>query len=165
MVLQTRKYQLPDQGFTLIRWAHELAHGRTASVVDAEMSRLRRPGGALVFADLSAFRKAPDGPLYVLRKLLDLEAMALRRWSKDGFARFHKRSAGKQAERVCRERGLDAAVDWVLANGSDHRLHLAVLREMLGAPLYNVGAFDQDYFKSELARSLYERRRQQKLNS
>ncbi len=163
MIRQTKKYQLPDQGFTVVRWAHDIAHGRTSVVVDAEVERARRPDGALTVTDLSAFRKAKDGPLSVLRVLLELEAAAVRRWSKAGFARFHKRSAGRQVERLCQQQGVEAAVDWALANGFPDRLDLDALRDMLGARLCNTDPFDQEFFKGELARALAERRREQKL--
>lgn len=165
MIRQTKKYQLPDQGFTLVRWAHDIAHGRTTVVVDAEVERARRPDGALAHADLSAFRKAKDGPLSVLRTLLDLEATAVRRWSKDGFARFHRRSAGKQVERLCQQQGVEAAVDWALANGSTDRLHLDALRDMLGARLCNTDPFDEEFFKGELSRAILERRKQRQLKN
>ncbi|HEU0190535.1 MAG TPA: hypothetical protein VFR17_04605 [Mycobacterium sp.] len=151
---------LPDQGYTLARWAHDLAQGRGAAVVEAEVERIRRPDGVLAYADLSAFRKPADGPLSVLRRVLDLEADAVRRWGKRGFARFHRFAAGRRAERLCRQDGVAAAVDWLLANGSAERLPLDVLRRMLGAPLYRAGAFDEDFFRAELARCLDERRRQ-----
>ncbi|HEU0191676.1 MAG TPA: hypothetical protein VFR17_10485 [Mycobacterium sp.] len=165
MIRQTKKYQLPDHGFTLVRWAHDIAHGRTAVVVDREVERARRPDGALTVADLSAFRRAKDGPLTVLRTLLELEATEVRRWSKAGFARFHKRSAGKQVERLCQQRGIEAAVDWVLENGSSDRLQLEELRDLLGPRLYRTGAFDEEFFKGELSRAILERRKQHQLKN
>lgn len=165
MIRHTSKYQLPDQGFALVRWAHDIAHGRTSVVVDTEVEQARRPDGALTVADLTGYRKAKDGPLSVLRLLLELEASAVRRWSKDGFARFCKRSTGKRVERLCQHRGVEAAVDWVLANGSADRLSLDVLRDQLGARLYRTEPFDEAFFKSELARALYERRMQHKLSN
>lgn len=162
---RTTKYQLPDQGFALVRWAHDIAHGRTAVVVDTEVEHARRADGALTVADLSRFRKPTDGPLYVLRTVLELEAATVRRWSKPGFARFHRRRAGKQVERVCEQHGVDAAVDWALAHQSGGRLHVDALRDMLGAPLYRTSPFDEEFFKRELARALYERRTQHKLKA
>ncbi|HEX7321737.1 MAG TPA: hypothetical protein VF299_02210 [Mycobacterium sp.] len=160
MTSSSGRRNLPDQGYTLIRWGHDLARGRGAAAVEAEVERVRREGGALTYADLSVFKKTADGPLLVLRRVLDLEATAVRRWGKRGFARFHRWSAGRRAERLCRQDGLEAAVDWLLANGSADRLPLEVLRRMLGAPLYRTGAFDEDFFRSELARCLNTRRRQ-----
>lgn len=165
MIRRTTKYQLPDQGFALVRWAHDIAHGRTAVVVDAAVERARRPDGALTVTDLSAFKRAADGPLSVLRLLLELEASTVRRWSKNGFGRFHKRSAGKQVERVCHQQGVDAAVDWALAHGAGDRLDLETLRDLLGGPLYRTSPFDEDFFKAELARALAQQRRQYKLSN
>lgn len=165
MIRQTEKYQLPDQGFNIVKWAHDIAHGRTAIVVDREVVRARRPDGALTVDDLSAFRSAKDGPLSVLRTLLELEATAVRRWSKDGFARFHKRSAGKQVERLCRQRGVEAAVDWALENGSNDRLQVDELRDQLGPRLYRSGGFDEEFFRGELSRAILERRKQHQLRN
>lgn len=165
MARQTEKYQLPDQGFVLVRWAHDIAHGRTSVVVDSEVERARRPDGALTVVDLAAFRRAKDGPLSVLRTLLELEAAAVRRWSRAGFARFARFSAGRRVERLCREQGVEAAVAFALAHGQAERLKLHELRDLLGPRLYNVGAFDEEFFKGELARALYERRKQHKLRT
>lgn len=138
MHTHTRKYRLPDQGYAIVRWAHELAKGRGAVVVEPDVEQIRRPDGALTFVDAAPFKTVPDGPLSVLRELLDLEALELRAWSRRGFARFHKRAAAKQAERICREQGSDAAVDWVLANATTDPVDLGELRDRLGARLYTM---------------------------
>ena len=163
MIRQTKKYQLPDQGFTVVRWAHDIAHGRTSVVVDAEVERARRADGALTVADLSAFRNAGDGPLSVLRLLLELEAAAVRRWSKAGFARFHTWSSGRRVERICRQDGVEAAVGWALAHGVSDRLSLDELRVALGERLCRTAPFDRDFFLAELARAVAQRRREHKL--
>jgi hypothetical protein len=56
-------------------------------------------------------------------------------WSADGFGMFQKRSASKQAEQICLERGLDAAVNWALANATTGSLHVDVLRMMFKTTL------------------------------
>lgn len=151
---------MPDHGFAVVRWAHDLAKGRGAVVVEPDIERIRRPDGALTFADTATFKTVQDGPLAVLRELLDLEARAIRSWSKTGFARFHKRAAGRRAERTCRERGSEAAVDWVLANTTNDHLSLDALRDLLGARLYAAGARDEDFYRSQVGRCIEERRRQ-----
>lgn len=163
MIRQTAKYQLPDQGFTLVRWAHQIAHGRTAVVVDTAVEHVRRGDGALTVADLSRYRRAADGPLSVLRLLLELEATATRRWSKAGFGRFRRWSAGRQVLLRCHQHGVEAAVDWALSAGAPDRLDVAVLREQLGAQLYRTEPFDEKFFTAELARALHEQRQQHKL--
>ncbi|HEX5402510.1 MAG TPA: hypothetical protein VFX16_09440 [Pseudonocardiaceae bacterium] len=165
MDTHTRKYRLPDQGFAVVRWAHDLAKGRGAVVVEPDIERIRRPDGALTFADTAAFMTAQDGSVSVLRELLDLEALTIRSWSKAGFARFHKRSAGKRAEQICREHGSDAAVDWVLANATSDGLNVGELREVLGARLYTAGGHDEGFYRAQVGRCIEERRRQRQLNS
>ena len=161
MDTQTRKYRLPDHGFAVVRWAHDLEKGRGAVVVEPDVERIRRPDGALTFADTARFQTVRDGPLSVLRQLLDREARTVRSWSKDGFARFHKRFAGRRAEQICRSRGSDAAVDWVLANAVDaDALSLDVLRDLLGTPLYDAGGRGEDFYRAEVGRCIEERRRQ-----
>ncbi|MEB3020264.1 hypothetical protein [[Mycobacterium] crassicus] len=167
MDTHTRKYRLPDHGYAIVRWAHELAKGRGAVVVEPDIEILRRPDGALAFVDAAPFKTVPDGPASVLRELLDLEAREIRAWSKAGFARFHKRAAARQADRICRAQGSEAAVDWVLANATtddpDLDLDLGELRDRLGARLYNAGGFDEDFYRAEVGRCI-EHRRRQRLN-
>lgn len=160
MDTHTSKYRLPDQGFAIVRWAHELAQGRAAVVVEPDIEQIRRSDGALAFADTTAFKTAQDGPLSVLRELLDLEARAVRSWSQAGFARFHKRVAGKRAEQICRENGSDAAVDWVLANATHSELTVTALQNLLGRRLYSSGGRDEDFYRAEVGRCIEHRRRQ-----
>ncbi|MEB3032423.1 hypothetical protein [[Mycobacterium] nativiensis] len=161
------KYRLPDHGYTIVRWAHELAKGRGAVVVEPDVESIRRPDGALAFDDAAPFKTVPDGPLSVLRELLDLEAREMRAWSKAGFARFHKRSAARQVDRICRAHGSDAAVDWVLANATtddpDLDLDLGELRDRLGVRLYTAGGFDEGFYREQVGRCI-EHRRRQRLN-
>lgn len=163
MELYTRRYGLPDHGYAIVRWAHELAKGRGAVVVEPDVENIRRPDGALAFDDAASFKTVPDGPLSVLRELLDLEAREMRAWSKAGFARFHKRAAARQVDRICRAQGSDAAVDWVLAHattdGTDMELELAELRDRLGVRLYTAGGFDEDYYRTQVGRCIEHRRR------
>ncbi|OBK82345.1 hypothetical protein A5649_09695 [Mycolicibacter heraklionensis] len=161
MDTHTRKYRLPDRGYALVRWAHELAKGRGTVVVEPDIEGIRRPGGALTFVDAAPFRTVSDGPLSVLRELLDLEALELRAWSRRGFARFHKRAAAKQAERICREQGSEAAVDWVLANVTTDQVDLDELRDRLGARLYTAGGRDEDFYRAQVGRCIEYRRRRQ----
>ncbi|WP_067968762.1 hypothetical protein [Mycolicibacter icosiumassiliensis] len=163
MDIHTRKYLLPDHGYVIVRWAHELAKGRGAVVVEPDIEGIRRRDGALTFVDAAPFKTVPDGPLSVLRELLDLEALELRGWSKRGFARFHKRAAAKQAERICREQGSEAAVDWVLANATADQVDLDELRDRLGARLYAVGGRDEDFYRAQVGRCI-EYRRRRRLN-
>ena len=160
MDTHTRKFRLPDHGFTVVRWAHELAKGRGAVAVEPDIEAIRRPDGALAFADAAAFKTVPDGPLSVLRELLDLEAREIRAWSRAGFARFHKRAAGRRADRICRARGSEAAVDWVLANATTGDVNLGELRDRLGARLYTAGGRDEDFYRAEVGRCIEHRRRQ-----
>ena len=160
MDTHTRKYRLPDHGYTVVRWAHELAKGRGAVVVEPDIEKIRRPGGELTFADAAPFKIVPDGPLSVLRELLDLEAREIRSWSKAGFARFHKRAAARQADRICREQGSEAAVDWVLANAITGDVNIGELRDRLGARLYTSGGRDEDFYRAEVGRCIEHRRRQ-----
>ncbi len=164
MDTHTRKYRLPDQGYAIVRWAHDLAKGRGAVVVEPDVERIRRPDGALAFVDAAPFKTVPDGPLSVLRELLDLEAREIRSWSKAGFARFHKRAAASQADRICRERGSEAAVDWVLANATGDEVSLGDLRDRLGARLYTAGGRDEDFYRAQVGRCIQERRRRRQLN-
>ncbi|CAJ1496357.1 hypothetical protein [[Mycobacterium] holstebronense] len=159
MDTHTRKYRLPDRGYAIVRWAHELAKGRGAVVVEPDIEGIRRPGGALTFVDAAPFKTLPDGPLSVLRELLDLEALELRAWSRRGFARFRKRAAAKQAERICREQGSEAAVDWVLANATTDEVDLDELRDRLGARLYTAGGRDEDFYRAQVGRCIEHRRR------
>lgn len=159
MDTHTKKYELPDQGFAIVRWAHELAQGRAAVVVEPDIERIRRTDGALAFVDTARFKTAQDGPLSVLRELLDLEARAIRSWSKTGFARFRKRVAGKRAEQICRERGSEAAVDWVLANATN-TVTVGALQNLLGRPLYTTGGRDENFYRTEIGRCIEYRRRQ-----
>lgn len=160
MDTHTRKHRLPDQGYVIVRWAHELAKGRGAVVVEPDVEQIRRPDGALTFVDAAPFKTVSDGPLSVLRELLDLEAREIRSWSKAGFARFHRGAAGRQADRICRAQGSDAAVDWVLANATTDELNLGELRDRLGVRLYTAGGFDEDFYRAEVGRCIEYRRRQ-----
>lgn len=164
MDTHTRKYRLPDHGYTVVRWAHELAKGRGAVVVEPDVERIRRPGGALAFVDAAPFKTVPDGPLSVLRELLDLEAREIRSWSKAGFARFHKRAAAGRAGRVCREQGSEAAVDWVLANATTDDVNLGELRDRLGPRLYTAGGRDEDFYRAQVGSCIQERRRRRQVS-
>ncbi|GFG71720.1 hypothetical protein [Mycolicibacter senuensis] len=160
MDTHTRKYRLPDHGYTIVRWAHELARGRGAVVVEPDVEGIRRPNGALAFADAAPFKTAPDGPLSVLRELLDLEAREIRSWSKAGFARFRKGAAARRVDRIYREQGSEAAVDWVLANASTGEVNLSELRDRLGARLYTAGGRDEDFYRAQVGRCITHRRAQ-----
>ncbi|MBS9533292.1 hypothetical protein KIH27_06775 [Mycobacterium sp. M1] len=165
METHTRKYRLPDHGYTIVRWAHELAKGRGAVAVEPDVERVRRPDGTLAFADVERFKNLADGPLSILRELLDLEAFAVRSWAKTGFARFHRRAAARQADRICREQGSEAAVDWVLDNATtDEEPSIVGLRDALGARLFTAGGRDEAFYRTEVARCLQERRRRRQLN-
>lgn len=155
----TRKYRLPDHGYTIVRWAHELAKGRGAVAVEPDVEGIRRPDGALAFVDAAPFKTVADGPAAVLRELLDLEAREIRSWSKAAFARFHKGAAGRRVDRICREQGSEAAVDWVLANATAE-VDIGELRDRLGARMYSAGGFDEDYYRAEVGRCIEHRRRQ-----
>ncbi|MEO6794931.1 MAG: hypothetical protein ABI253_13830 [Mycobacterium sp.] len=159
MDTHTRKYRLPDQGFTVVRWAHELAKGRGAVAVEPHIEAIRRANDALAFIDVAPFKTVPDGPLSVLRELLDLEAREIRSWSKAGFARFHKAGAARRADRICREQGSEFAVDWVLANATTDDVNLGELRDRLGARLYTAGGRDEDFYRAEVGRCIEHRRR------
>lgn len=159
MDTHTRKYQLPDHGYAIVRWAHDLAKGRGAVVVEPDVEQIRRPDGALTYADAAPFKTVADGPVSVLRELLDLEALEIRAWSKAGFARFHKRTAARAVERICRERGSEAAVDWVLANATTDEVSLDELRDRLGARLYTSAGRDEDYYRTQVGRCIEYRRR------
>ncbi|NDJ90595.1 hypothetical protein [Mycolicibacter kumamotonensis] len=158
MDTHTRKYRLPDHGYTIVRWAHELAKGRGAVAVEPDVEGIRRPDGALAFVDAAPFKTVADGPAAVLRELLDLEAREIRSWSKTGFARFHRLAAARRVDRICREQGSEAAVDWVLANATAE-VNIGELRDRLGARLYNAGGFDEDYYRAEVGRCIEHRRR------
>lgn len=161
MQTRTPKHRLPDHGYTIVRWAHELAKGRGAVVVEPDVEAIRRPDGALAFNDAAAYKTVADGPLSVLRELLDLETLEIRAWSKAGFARFHRRAAVKQVDRICRARGSEAAVDWVLANATTGEVDLDDLRDRLGARLYAAGGRDEDFFRTQVGRCIEYRRRRQ----
>jgi hypothetical protein len=121
--------------------------------VAAEVNRVRRPDGALVASDVSSMKKDKHSPLHLLSTLLALEAIDVGVWTEFGFGMFQKKSMAKQAEMLCRERGLEAAVDWALATPAKYPLKVVSLRDSL-AGLLNRGNFDADFFRSELARSL-----------
>ena len=159
MDTHTRKYRLPDHGYTIVRWAHELAKGRGAVVVEPDVERIRRPDGALAFGDVTPFKTVSHGPLSVLRELLDLEAREIRSWSKAGFARFRKGAAARQVDRICREQGSEAAVDWAMANATTDELNLGELRDRLGARLFSAGGRDEDFYRAEVGRCIELRRR------
>lgn len=135
--MPTVKHQLPDAGEVLVALAGD---GRAAQLVAGEVDRVRHPNGALCAADLAAYRRDKDGPLNALRVLLEDEARTVSVWSESGFGMFQKRSAAKQVEQVCLGQGLDAAVDWALANASGS-LHVDVLRRMFKTTLD--GSFGQ----------------------
>jgi hypothetical protein len=118
-------------------------------VVEPDVEGIRRPDGALTFVDAAPFKTAWQGPLSVLRELLDLEAREIRAWSKTGFARFHRVTAARRVDRICREQGSEAAVDWVLANATAE-VNIGELRDRLGARLFNAGGFDEDYYRAEV---------------
>ena len=165
METHTRNYRLPDHGYTVVRWAHELAKGRGAVAVEPDIEIIRRPDGVLAFVDTVAFKTVADGPVSVLRELLDLEAFAVRSWAKTGFARFHKRAAARRADRICREQGSEAAVDWVLANATtDEEPSIPELRDALGARLFTAGGRDEAFYRTEVARCLQDRRRRRQRN-
>jgi hypothetical protein len=134
--MPTTQHKLPDAGAVLVALAGDSA----AQVVAAEVDRVRHRDGALCAADLAAYGKDKDGPLHALRILLEDEARTVSVWSASGFGMLQKRSASKQVEQVCLERGLDAAVDWALANASG-RLDVEVLRRMFKTTLD--GSFGQ----------------------
>ena len=163
MDTHTRKYRLPDHGYAIVRWAHELAKGRGAVVVEPDVEGIRRRDGALAFVDAAPFTTVADGPLSVLRELLDLEAREIRSWSKAGFARFHKRAAAGQADRICRQQGSEAAVDWVLANATTD-IDLGALRDRLGPRLYTAGGRDEDFYRAQVGDCIQQRRRRRQLN-
>lgn len=163
MDTHTRKHGLPDHGFTIVRWAHELAKGRGAVAVEPDVERIRHADGALAYADMLAYKTFADGPLSVLRELLDLEARTIRSWSKTGFARFHKHSAAKQVDRLCREHGSEAAVDWVLANATRKELTVDGLRDLLGPQLFTAGGRDEAFYRNQVGLCIQERRRQHQL--
>lgn len=162
MITETPRYRLPDQGFTLTQWAHDLARGKAASVVQVAVERHRRADGRLTAADLAGFQNVSDGPLAVLHTLLELEAAAVGRWSRSGFTRFHRRAADKRVQHVCRELGVEAAVDWALANATTGELFRDDLRTMLGPRLYVTRG--EDALHAKLARSLQQQREQRHRN-
>lgn len=137
-----------------------MAKGRGAVVVEPAVERIRHPDGALTYVDTVAYRTFQDGPLSVLRELLDLEARTVRSWSKGGFARFHKHSAAKRVEQICREQGSEAAADWALANATNDRLDVDELRDALGPRLFTAGGRDEGFYRAEIGRCIEHRRRQ-----
>ncbi|EHB48713.1 hypothetical protein MycrhDRAFT_5554 [Mycolicibacterium rhodesiae JS60] len=148
------RYPLPDQGDTLVRLARDVGGERGAAVVAAEVDRVRRPDGTLVAADLPESRKPKDGPLHLLGSLLGMEAITVAAWAGLGFGMMQKRSASKQVEQLCRDRGLTAAVDWALANATNGQLHITVLRDSLDSILDgHMLNLDEGFFRSELARA------------
>jgi hypothetical protein len=151
--MPSTKYELPDQGDTLVRLANEAAGDRGAQLVAAEVNRVRRPDGALVASELSSVKMDKHSPLHLLGTLLGLEAIAVGVWTEFGFGMFQKRSMARQAEKLCREKGLEAAVDWALASPSKYPLKVVSLRDSLEG-LLNGGNLDSGFFRSELARSL-----------
>lgn len=151
--MPSTKHELPDQGDTLVRLANEAAGDRGAQLVAAEVNRVRRPDGALVASELSSVKMDKHSPLHLLGTLLALEAVAVGVWTEFGFGMFQKRSMARQAEKVCREKGLEAAVDWALASPSKYPLKVVSLRDSLEG-LLNRGNLDSGFFRSELARSL-----------
>lgn len=61
--MPSTKYELPDQGDTLVRLANEAAGDRGAQLVAAEVNRVRRPDRALVASELSSVKMDKHSPL------------------------------------------------------------------------------------------------------
>jgi len=153
-ITQTPKYGLPDQGHNLAQLARDVAGDPGAALAVAEVNRVRRPGGALAQADMVSYKKAKDGPLFVLNSLLSIEAVSAAVWSEHGFGMMQKRSAKRQVEQLSRNSGIDAAVDWALTNGSNTKLDIGLLRDMLGLEKLIGTSFDPAFFRHEMATSL-----------
>lgn len=145
----TRKYHLPDRGFTVIRLAHDLEHGRGAMKIEPAIESMRRPNGAFTFTDVQQYRTITDGPLSVLRELLDLEALEIKTWAKEGFNRFHKRSNANYAEKLCRQQGSEAAVEWVITHATNP-VDIDALRQALGQQLFQARGRDEDFYRNQI---------------
>ncbi len=126
------------------------------AVVAAEVDRVRHPAGELIQAELRSYSKAKDGPLRLLSTLLSLEALTVSMWAEQGFGMLQKRSARMQVEDISRTRGIDAAAEWTLANGSK-RPHIDILRGMLDN-LLDCGSLDADFFRRELHQTFRKQR-------
>jgi hypothetical protein len=143
---QTSKYQLPDQGDTLVRLARDVAGDGGAAVAATELVRVRRADGTLAARDLAGVQYEQGGPLSTLSVILAGEAIAVAVWSEWGFdKRRERKSASKQVDEICRSNGVEAAVDWALANATNNRLKLDVLRDELGRVLYGDDGVFSEY--------------------
>lgn len=130
-----QRYNIPDQGENLVRLA-AAAGGPPAEAATAnEVARVRRADGAIVSTDIRAYSKDKDGPLSVLGLLLNLEAIHVRSWTELGFGMLQKRSAARQAEQICKESGIVAAVEWVQSNATKE-LHLSTLSDGLSGSAF-----------------------------
>ena len=145
----TPKYHLPDPGFTVIHWAHDLGHGRAAMSIEPAIETHRRADGSFAYNDVSTYLTITDGPAYVLREVLDLEALAISHWAKDSFNRFHRRSAARHVQSLCRGQGSEAAVEWVYhhANVTPNLDHL---RAAFGPSLYRLNRKNEDFYRNQL---------------
>lgn len=146
----TSRYDLPDQGCNLVLLAGELGGADVA----AEVDRVRRADGVLAQADVMSYSKPKDGPLFVLNSLLSLESVCVAVWGAAGFGVLQRRGARRQIEKLCRGDGVEAGVDWAMANGSMTDGSVARLREALTLDrLVNV-SFSVDFIKGQLNESL-----------
>ena len=129
------RYNLPDQGENLVRLAAAAGGPSAAAATANEVARIRRADGAIASTDIRAYSKDKDGPLSVLRLLLNLEEIHLKAWAELGFGMFQKRPAVRRAEEIYRESGIAAAVAWVQANATK-KIHLSTLADGLSGSAF-----------------------------
>jgi hypothetical protein len=148
--MATPKYELPDRGDTLVDWAGEIGGERAAEAIAAEVNRVRRPDGALTISALQSGKK--DSPLGVLGLLLQGDLISVQVWSEFGVGRFERKATRKQVEQIFRESGLEAAVDWVLANATKGAPAVSLLRQ--GLENGHDGVLGETYLRQELQKRL-----------
>ncbi|MFN3008418.1 Uncharacterised protein [Mycobacteroides abscessus subsp. massiliense] len=146
-------FQIPDPGEILVRVVSEVAGGQVAAAVAGEVQRVRRSDGSIVSADMSALKKEKHSPLSNLGGLLSFEEISLSVWAEGGFGMLQKRSASREIKQIWRDQGLDAAVNWVLANAK-HRPNLAGLRHLLQENASTPMGHLETAFRSNLAKDL-----------
>lgn len=153
-----RTFQIPDPGEVLVQVAGEVAGLHPAAAVANEVQRVRRPDGTIVSSDVSAAKKSRHSPLRSLTGLLSFEQISLEVWAEHTFGMMQKRSAVREVKRIWRDQGLDAAVEWTLANAK-RRPDLTGLEHLLRQNAANPSGHLESSFRELLAKDLRKWRR------
>lgn len=149
--MSTPKYQLPDQGEKFVSWTEQMAGSGTAAAMKAEVDRMRLPDGAL--APVALPSDTSHSPLRVLSLLLTGESVTLTAWAEGAFGRFERKSKRKELEQIYRAGGIEAGIDWVIANATKGSPRVDTLRNVLEQEVTD-GVLGTDYLRADLLKRL-----------